>query len=417
MIQHRHTIRSSYRLHYGWVIVAVGFLVLFSCFGLARYAYAMLLPAMQAGLSLTYDRMGFIGTGNFIGYLMAVVLVPRILARLSPRRLVPLGLFLVGICMIGISRSNCFVEVLLLYLLVGIGSGLANIPMMSLVTYWFRSDQRGKAAGLMIGGNGAGIVLAGFLVPFLGRLFGAGAWRVDWLVLGLLSLAVAGAAALLLRDTPRELGVEPVGRPPAAGSEQFVCHERPGDGLVLVRLGLLYLAFGATFMVYGTFMVTTMIRECGLSEGQAGFYWSWVGLFSLFSGVGFGLLSDRIGRKWGLALVFTIQTAAYLAAARSGGVAWLTASIALYGAAVFAIPAIMAAAVGDYLGLSRAASAFATITLFFAFGQSVGPATAGLIADATGSFRPAYLLCAVLTAVAAIFAATLPPPPDSHRHA
>ena len=85
-------------------------------------------------------------------------------------------------------------------------------------------------------------------------------------------------------------------------------------------------------------------------------------------------------------------------------------SIALYGAAVFAIPAIMAAAVGDYLGLNRAASAFATITVFFAAGQTLGPALAGVIARTSGSFTGAYLLAALITASALVFAMFLPRP-------
>lgn len=164
-------------------------------------------------------------------------------------------------------------------------------------------------------------------------------------------------------------------------------------------------------MVYGTFIVTTMVREYGFSEAKAGLYWSWVGFFSLFSGVGFGALSDRIGRKRGLALVFAVQSAAYLLAGLKTGSAGLVLSIILYGLAVFAIPAIMAAAVGDYLGLSRAATAFATITIFFAIGQTIGPGVAGLIAGATGAFTTSYLLASLLTAAAALFAALLPPPP------
>ncbi|WP_298267311.1 MFS transporter [Geobacter sp.] len=245
----------------------------------------------------------------------------------------------------------------------------------------------------------------------MNRLYGADGWRSDWLVLGLLCLLVAAGAALFLRNHPAEVGLEPLGRPLPPSDEQFVSRERRGDGVILLRLGLLYLVFGATFMVFGTFIVTTMVGEYGFSEAKAGFYWSWVGLFSMFSGVGFGALSDRIGRKWGLALVFAVQTAAYLLAGlKPGGSLLLSASIVLYGVAVFAIPAIMAAAVGDYLGLSRAATSFATITLFFAFGQSVGPAMAGVIAKATGTFRYAYLLAAALTVAAAFLAAGLPAP-------
>ena len=50
--------------HYGWVIVVTGALVIFSCFGLARYAYTMLLPGMQAGLGFAYEKMG-LSIGSF----------------------------------------------------------------------------------------------------------------------------------------------------------------------------------------------------------------------------------------------------------------------------------------------------------------------------------------------------------------
>ncbi len=401
------------RLHYGWIIVAVGSLVLFSCFGLARYAYAMLILGMQVGLNLSTDRMGFIGTGNFVGYLLSVVMAPPVMLRLRPRATISAGLLLLSLCMIGISISHGFYTVLCLYVLVGMGGGFANIPLMALISYWFRSEQRGKAAGLVIGGNGVGIILAGFIIPYLNRLYGAAGWRSGWLVLGLTCLAVAGCAALLLRNHPGELGLEPVGKPVTATESQLVSHEQKGDGAILLRLGLLYLAFGTTFMIFGTFIVTTMVKEYGFSEAKAGLYWSWVGFFSLFSGVGFGAISDRIGRKWGLATVFLLQSAAYLLAGLKLGSTTLAIAVVLYGLAVFAIPAIMAAAVGDYLGLSRAASAFATITLFFALGQSVGPALAGMIAKTTGSFSMAYLLSALITAAAAIFAAMLPQPrPD-----
>ncbi len=398
-------------VHYGWMIVATGALVLFSCLGLARYAYTMLLPGMQAGLGLPYGRMGMIGTGNFVGYLAAVLLAPALIRRFRPRATIAAGLVLIAVCMLGLSQSHSFAAVFILYLLVGMGGGFANIPLMALVTCWFRSEQRGKAAGLVIGGNGVAIIFAGFLIPLLNRIYGANGWRSSWFVLGGISLAVAACAGSFLRNHPSELGLEPVGRPLPPSTDQLKPRERRGDGTILLRLGLLYLVFGATFMVYGTFIVTTMVREYGFSEAKAGLYWSWVGFFSLFSGVGFGALSDRIGRKHGLALVFAVQTAAYLLAGLNLGSMGLVVSIVLYGSAVFAIPAIMAAAIGDYLGLARAATAFATVTIFFAVGQTIGPGAAGVIAGATGTFTTAYRLAALFTACAAVFAALLPSPP------
>lgn len=402
--------QTSSKPHYGWVIVAIGFLIIFACIGLARYAYTMLLPSMQAGLGLPYDRMGFIGTGNFCGYLLSVILAPRLIRRYKPRRVITGGLLLITLSLFGVSVSHGFLFPLALYFLVGMGTGFANIPTMALISYWFRSDQRGKAAGLMIGGNGAAIVLAGVLVPYLNRSFGADGWRAGWLLLGCIALIVTILAAWLVRNHPADKGLEPLGTAAPPSPDQLIPREHQGDGALLARIGLLYLAFGATFMVYGTFIVTTMVREYDFSEAQAGIYWSWAGFFSLFSGVLFGMLSDRIGRKHGLALVFAVQSIAYLLAGLKPGSSGLMISIALYGSAVFAIPAIMAAAVGDYLGLSRAAAAFSTITIFFAAGQTVGPAMAGIIGKTAGSFSGAYLLAAGVTVTAMVFALFLPKP-------
>lgn len=403
------------RLHYGWIVVVAGALVLFACLGLARYAYTMLLPGMRADLGLAYDQLGFIGTGNFAGYLLSVLCAPLLLRHVRPRPLVAAGLVLIGSCMLLLSRSDDFAVILPLYALVGAGGGLANIPLMTIVPRWFRSSVRGKAVGLVIGGNGAAIVFGGLLIPAVNRLCGPDGWRTSWLLLGLIAFAVAGIAALLLRNDPAELGLDPVGPVRPAAPQQLVGHARRGDGRLLIHLGLLYFAFGATFMVYGTFIVASMVGDYGFSEARAGLHWSWVGLLSAFSGVVFGALSDRIGRRHGLALVFAAQTAAYLLVGLRLGHPALLVSIACYGLTVFAIPTIMTAAVADYLGLARAANAFATVTVCFALGQTLGPGVAGLLAKSSGSFASSYLIAALVTAGAAGAALLLPPPPQHQQ--
>src|SRR6185369_8644811 len=131
------------------------------------------------------------------------------------------------------------------------------------------------------------------LVPFLNRSFGADGWRAGWLLLAIIALVVTVLATWLVRNHPADMGLEPLGRATPPSPDQLIPREHKGDGALLVRLGLLYLAFGATFMVFGTFIVTTMVSEYGFSEAKAGMYWSWAGFFSLFSGVTFGMLSDR----------------------------------------------------------------------------------------------------------------------------
>jgi len=396
------------RFHYGWVIVLAGALTLFSCLGLARFAYGMLLPGMRSGLGLGFEQMGFVSTGNFLGYLVSVAVAPRILRRLRPRATIAAGLLLIALCMLGISLARGFWPLLALYALVGIGSGLANIPVMVLVAHWFRRERRGRAAGMMIMGNGAAMIFSGLLIPQLSRLLGGTGWRVGWLVLGAIALTSSLLAALLLRNDPEEFGLEPLGRRAELTAAELCREELPGVGRVVGWLGLLYFLFGATYMVYGTFIVTTMVVEFGFAEVQAGGLWALVGLFSMGSGIGFGILSDRIGRRQSLLTVFLLQALAYLLAGAGPGAFALLITVVLYGCTAFAIPAIMAAAVGDFLGVTRAAAAFSTITVFFAVGQVVGPGGAGLIAEATGSFTSSYLAAAALTALAAGLTLKLP---------
>jgi MFS family permease len=408
-----HSPPSSQNLHYGWVVVMVGTLTIFACLGLARFAFGMLLPSMREVLGMSYDEMGFLGTGNFAGYLAAVAIAPFLLRRFSPRQMIASALLLISLCMFGIACSSSYLAVLSLYACVGIGSGFANIPVMVLVSYWFRREQRGRAAGLIVVGSGFAIIFSGFIVPFLNAAFSQHGWRVSWLLLGLIVLMVALVAAFLIRNDPSEKGLTPVGvaqdleYDPSTGKGQFSPLQ------ILSHLGALYFIFGATYVIYGTFIVTTMVEEYAFIEVNAGRFWSWVGFFSLFSGTLFGLLSDKVGRKKGLMAVFGVQTLAYLLVGSQLGPLALFGSVMLYGLAVFAIPAIMAAAVGDYLGKARAAAAFSIITFCFAIGQTLGPAVAGMVAESTGTFTGSYLFSAVLTGIAAVWTRFLPNP--QHR--
>jgi MFS family permease len=369
---------------------------------------------MGKGLSLGYDQMGYIGTANFAGYLGSVALAPWFMRRFGARRTISGALALIGACMMAMSRGNSFWAVVGLYCLTGGGSGLATVPAVVLVGQWVSRSLRGRALGFMSVGSGAGIIFSGFLVPSINRSFGPAGWRVDWLVLGCISLGVACLAAGILRNSPGEMGLAPLGadRIPEGPSGIRVAEPEDSSGVVsiIIRLGVLYLLFGATYMIYGTFIVTSMVQEYGLSEASAGRFWAWVGFLSMFSGVLFGALSDRVGRKWGLAAVFSVQAVAYGLVGGSFGVPALYLSVACYGLAAWAIPTIMGAAIVDYLGLVRAASGFSAITFFFGAGQTAGPALAGMVAHASQSFSPSFLIAAVLAALGAVLASMLRPP-------
>ena len=402
-------------IHYGWYVVAAGTLCVFAGLGFGRFALGMLLPAMGASLHLSYSQMGLISTSNFVGYLLAVLACGYLSDRLGSRLLIFLALLLVAFSMLLVSRAESFLSVTLFYMLTGMGSGASNVPMMALVASWFNTRKRGRAAGFIVIGSGFAILLSGRLIPYLNQLRETEGWRISWLVLGIIVLAISIICYLVIRDSPLELGLKPVGSRQGNNREKTLQVEERNYSVTrkdIYHLGMIYFLFGYTYVIYATFIVTTLVKERGFSETVAGNFWSWVGFLSLFSGPVFGTLSDRFGRKTGLVTVFTIQMLAYLLVALSLPGMYLYLSIGCYGIVAWSIPSIMAALVGDYVGPQKTARIFGFITFIFALGQIAGPAVAGFLAEKYGSFASSFLMAAAFAAVAVYLSSRLKKPAE-----
>ncbi len=408
--------RSS--LHYAWVIVATGTVVIMACLGFGRFALGMLLPSMASSLSLSYAQIGYISTGNFVGYLASVLLCAPLARRVGSRQLIVIALGVIALSMALISWAQSFGAILTLYFLTGMGSGAANVPMMALITAWFDRTVRGRAAGFVVIGSGFAIIISGKLIPLVNRLTGTEGWRTNWLILAGTVLVIGCIALLLLRNRPAEKGLVPLGskgqtfEPAPAGSRPQRSVYRNAS---LYLLGSVYFLFGTTYVIYATFIVTALVKERGFSEVSAGSFWSWVGFLSLFSGPIFGSLSDRLGRKAGLMVVFALQCVAYLFVAADLPRVFLYLSIGAFGICAWAIPSIMVAAVSEYVGADLALAAFGFITFIFGIGQIGGPAVAGVLAERTGTFSSSFFMAAVLAGAAIVLTAFLHRPPVSRR--
>ncbi len=158
-----------------------------------------------------------------------------------------------------------------------------------------------------------------------------------------------------------------------------------------------------------TFFTKTLIAEGGYSKPAAGNLFMLMGWFTLLSGLIWGTVSDSIGRKRAMLLVYLIQAAAYGLFALWRAPAGYLLSAVLFGLTAWSMPAIMAATCGDLLGSRLAPAALGFITLFFGLGQAFGPSAVGAIADAAGSFAPAFVLATLVTLLGAGAAAGLRP--------
>ena len=398
------------RPHYAWVISGVGVLAVFCCLGLARFAFGMMLPGMAQDLGLDYSQQGLLGTGYFVGYLLTVATLPYLAPRLGARKIVTAGLLTITLALGGISQSSDFVVLTILYSIAGVGSGAAYVPVMSLASHWFHPSHRGRAAGIFLGGAGLGIIVSGFVVPRLEPLSGLAGWQVGWLIFSSLSLVLALLTAILLRNNPAEMGLEPYGRPGPLQRDAEHTADTRGFRSIVLHLRAIYAIYGVTYMVYATFIVTTMEQDFSFSRDHAGQVWAWIGFFSIFSGALFGFLSDRLGRRNGMIIAFAVLGIGYFLVSLNFGLVGLYVSVALFGFAAWSIPTIITAAAGDYLGLAAAASGLAVITLMFALGQSLGPVGGGVLAELTGDFALGYGISAALCVLAITLCLWLRPP-------
>jgi MFS family permease len=400
-------------IHYAWIIVVTSTLCIVACLGFGRFALGMLLPSMASSLKLSYSQIGFISTGNFLGYLASVLFCGNIARKIGSRRLIIIALIIIGASMALISQAGSFIAVLILYTITGIGSGTANVPVMGLITAWFDRTIRGRAAGFVVIGSGFAIIMSGKLIPFVNTLVGPEGWRINWLILAGMVIAISFIGYVFLRNRPEDVGLKPLGSEEmtitlVTGGEKAAPSIYKNKTLYL--LGAIYFLFGYTYVIYATFIVTTLVKERGFSETIAGNFWAWVGLLSLFSGPLFGTLSDRFGRKSGLTIVFSLQMLSYLMVAANLPPLFLYLSIGFYGIVAWSVPSIMVAAVSEYVGVNKALAAFGFITFIFGLGQIAGPSVAGLLAERTGSFSPSFFMAAAFACVAIVLTGFLKKP-------
>jgi MFS family permease len=137
-----------------------------------------------------------------------------------------------------------------------------------------------------------------------------------------------------------------------------------------------------------------------------------VGWISIFCGLIWGAVSDVIGRQYGLALVYGLQAISFAVFALWRSPSGTLVSIVLFGLTAWSIPGIVAAACGDCVGARLAPAAYGFVTLFFGLGQAAGPSVAGALADARGSFAPAFLLAAGVALLGGIGSLLLRPQCD-----
>lgn len=391
---------SNVKIHYGWIILTAATLAVFGALGLARFGYTTVLPSMQADLGLDNSQAGLLATMNLSGYLALSMIGGALAVRYGIRWVASLGLLLAGAAMVLTGFAQTTQTLGLWRFLTGCGSGAANVAIMGLWSAWFSSKRRGLASGIAVSGSSIGLIVTGFVVPSVIQSGSGEAWRSCWFIFGSITLALAALFYITIRNNPAQLDLKPIGKEditvqttagePVAGWKQVYLSPR------IWHLGLLYAAYGFSYIIYMTFFTKSLIADHGYTESSAGSLFMVMGWFSLVCGLVWGVISDKAGRKLALITLFSFHITAFTLFAAGNHPALFILSAVLFGLSAWSIPAVMAAAVGDILGRKMAPAAIGFVTLFFGIGQASGPSVAGVMADTYQSFSPASYLAAAV---------------------
>lgn len=392
-------------VHYAWIIAFTGTLVTILAHGFGRMSYSVILPPMKDGLMLSYTQLGSIATGNFIGYLSLAIVGGFLAARFGVRRVVFVSLLVIGVSLFLTGFANSFGFAFFMRLIAGLGNGGAYVPIMAIPAAWFIARKRGLATGIVSGGIGGGLFLAGIILPPIISYFGKDGWRYAWFFLGLCVFVLAFACYIFLRNHPSEKGLAMYGGiEEQKGGPKVTLFSAFKDIVVeseIWKLGIVYFMYGFSYIIYLTFFVAYLTKEMGVTPIAAGRIFAVLGIFSIFCGVIYGWISDVVGRRYGSMIAYLTLALAYVIFAFWKDPTGFYISAIVFGIAAFSIPTIMAAASGDAVGGRLAPAGLGFITLFFGIGQALGPLAGGMIKDSTGSFTGAFLLSAAVSLVGA----------------
>lgn len=296
-------------------LVAAAFALTALTYGLARFAYGLLLPQIRAELALDATAAGWIGSSAFAAYCAGIVLTfvgnrlctPRVLAALA-------GLAAtLGMACIVVASSGWMLGAGVA--LAGLSTGLTSPPLASAVAAHLRAEGRARANAAINAGTAAGIMFSGAAAALT-----IGAWRELY---GLFALLGAAVTLWLWWAVPPGHG-----NAKAAGISLKLLG-RPG----LAVLCLSAFAMGVSSTAIWTFGADILRGAFGV--GDRGIAWAWIALGAAgVSGAATGVLTDRFGMAavHGGALLAIVV--AILTLARSGfGIAYGFIAMSLFGAA------------------------------------------------------------------------------------
>ncbi len=287
-----------------WQYVLAGFAASLASIGLARFAYAPLVPALIEARWFSSASVVFLSAANLTGYLVGALLGQPMARRASCPAVLRAMMSMVTLSFLACAYPLSMSWFFLWRLLSGIAGGAIMVLVAATVLPHVPPQRRGIASGAIFLGIGAGIAGSGTVVPWL-LTHGL---RATWWGLAFISLALT---LLTWRAWPRHgaplKAPAPAGRTPAAQPAGT-----PGAD-TLASITVLFGQYG--LMAVGlvpamVFLVDFVDRGIAVGVGSGAHYWVVYGIGAIAGPPLYGAIGDRIGARPALRLALLLQATA-----------------------------------------------------------------------------------------------------------
>ena len=400
---------SKPRFFYGYVIVAIAFLLMLIMWG-AYYSFGIFFEPLLAEFGWTKAMTS--GAFSLSFFLTGVlgVLAGRLTDRFGPRVVMTIcGVFL-GIGYILVSRTESTWQLYLFYgIVVAIGMAASVTPLQSTVARWF-VKRRGVMNGIINSGIGGGMVV---VPPLAHQLIAHYGWRLSYIIVGSVALVLITLSAQFLRRDPAQMGKRPY------GEEEAEVRMSPIDSGVSFRRAIRNWQFWILVMALlcftlgeGTVLVHIVSHAIGIgiAAGSAAFIIPIIGLVSIAGRILLGVVGDRIGNKnaYLIGFFFFVVSLFLLLISREIWMLYLFAAI--FGFGYGGLSALISLIVAELFGLSSHGVIMATIIMFGGTGgMALGPLLSGYIFDITGSYHSAFILYSIIGVIGLVLVTRLKP--------
>lgn len=199
---------GSGRLHYGWIMIGITFLVLLASAGVRATPGVMIQPLEKAfGWNTTQVASAI--SVNLVLYGLLGPFAAALMQTIGVRRVAVIALALLsGGALSSLAMKSTAVFTLTWGVMVGTGAGMAALTLGATVANRWFIAHRGVAMGLMTASSATGQLV---FLPLMAALVTSYGWRAAALTSGLGAAVVLPFAWWLMRETPGAIGLPPVG--------------------------------------------------------------------------------------------------------------------------------------------------------------------------------------------------------------